>query len=244
MLSRSSRAAVFALALLAGAWPATVDANPFTALRAIAKAGSVAKAAPKAASAAKAAKGASGAGSAAKGLVGGGAILAAERAALVFRLVPDDAARVAAYVAQDSNGAYRLVLRGGEQTTHVADDLGGALGRVATEARPNVDVYLDLTAARSPGQLPARAANQRWFVLDGDGAPHAIRTVKNDKGTFDHVVDVGGDAIDLADFASAGLEEEEASDTGPLPFALGLAGLGVVVGGVLFVRRRRRRLAA
>jgi hypothetical protein len=156
----------------------------------------------------------------------GGSAFAAERAALAFATFPDDAARAASYVAREPDGVFRVVTRTGEQSTHALDDLGTAV-RAASAEKASADVVLDLTAARAADDLPALAPGDRYFVLDANGKTHAVRSVQGEGGPK-WVVDVGGDAIDLADFASAALGEED--DSVPTWFyaLLGAAGLGLI----------------
>jgi hypothetical protein len=195
------------------------------------------KAAKVASGSGKAAKTAAGASKLKAAMLAGGAVTAAERSGLLFKAIPDDATRVAAYVASEPDGAFRIVTRAGEQATHPPGEVGLAVQRLGTEAKP-VDLYLDLTAARSPGALPPPEAGRRWFVLDAHGKPHPVRTEASGDGTLQHTVDAGDVSLDLADFAAFELDRED--DDEPPPWFFGLAGV-VVVGGVWMVIRRRRR---
>ncbi len=160
--------------------------------------GAIAKAIAKAGKAAKGAKGAAAAGKAAKGgtLIAGGAALAAERSGVLFKLIPDDAGRAVAYLAHEPDGAFRTVLRSGEQATHAPGELGPALGKLATPETPKVDIYLDLSAATQPQKLATPTANQRLFVLDKHAQPLPVRVERKADGTLDFV-DAADGAIGL-----------------------------------------------
>lgn len=190
----------------------------------------------------KAAKAAAGASKAKTAMLAGGGVIAAERAGLLFKAIPDDVARTAVYVAGEPDGAYRLVTRAGEQATHAPAELGVAVERLGTEAKPGVDLYLDLTAARTPAGLPAPEAGRRWFVLDASGKPHPVRTETKADGTLQHFVDAGDVSLDLADFAA--LELEEDAEDGPPAWGYALAGVFVAGWGAVVVIRRRRRAKA
>lgn len=241
-------AALAVAASIAVASPA--EASPFAILRAASKAGQVAKGAGAVGKGAKAAgavgKAASGGakiGAAGKALLAGGSVLAAERAGLVFAGVGDDAARAAAYVAREPDGLLRTVVRGGGQSTGTADDAARSIGSLAAEqGRAGVDVYVDLSAARVPGTIPPPAPGQRLYVLDAEAKPHLVTSTKSEGGAWEHVVDVGGTSLDIADFAAMELEGDE-SDAPPAWF-FGLSGFTVLaVGGVMLHRRRKRTRA-
>ncbi len=243
------RLAIAAIALVALAWSTPAVAGPFTILKGVAKAGQAAKGIGGAAKAAKLAKAAKAAGvvkaapAAKAALLAGGATFAAERAGLLFASVPDDAARVATYVAGESGGTFRTVLRSGEQATYAADDLAAGLRSAGGPDRP-VDVYLDLNAARAT-ELPRPKPGERWFVMDASGKPHPVRVEPRPEG-LEHVVDVGASVVDLQDFAAMALgelDEEQPEESGPPAWfiALGVGALGLVA--VVVVRRRRRAAA-
>ena len=236
------------LSLLAGClvalslWTSPADAG---ILGAIAKA---AKAAGKAGKAGKAAKGASAAGKATKAgaLVAGGTALAAERSATLFKLVPDDAGRVAAYLAREPDGAFRVVSRSGEQAVHAPGELGPALGKMATPETPKLDVYADLSAAKEPSRLAPPSEHQRLFVLDRNAQPRRVRVAERKDGTLEYLVDGADGAVELSDFACAELESEEETDRAGTDNRVVVAGgllSGVVLLGLfgLYLRDRRRR---
>lgn len=204
---------------------------------AIAKA---AKAAAAAGKAGKAAKGASAVGkmsTASKGaLLAGGAAVAAERAGLVFKAIPTEAGHAAAYVAREADGPFRVVSRAGEQALHAPDDLGAAVTRFASPETPRVDVYLELSAAREPKLLPTPGEGQRLFVLDAEGAPHAVRVEKRAGEALEYVVDVGEAGVDLASFAEAELGEDDS-----FPWWLALSSGVLAVLALLYLRDRKRR---
>jgi hypothetical protein len=174
-------------------------------------------------------------------LLAGGGMIAAKRASVLFAEVPDDASRVATYVARESNGAFRTVLRSGEQSTHAAVDLGPALRVATTPERKGVDVYLDLSAARAPELLPNPQLGERWFVMDASGMPHQIRVQGRTDG-FERVIDVADATVDLSDFVEASLDEtdETVNDEPPTWFYGVFTATSLLLVGVMVYRKRKR----
>jgi MYXO-CTERM domain-containing protein len=227
----------FAFAALLGA-TSPAKASPFAILRAASKAGQVAKGAG---AVGKAASGTAKIGAAGKALLAGGSVLAAERAGLVFAGLGDDAARAAAYVAREPDGLLRTVVRGGGQSTLSADDAARSIGSLAAErGRVGIDVYVDLSAARVPGSIPSPGPGQRLYVLDAEAKAHLVTSTKSESGAWEHVVDVGGTSLDIADFAAMELEDD-GDDDAPPPWFFGLSGFAALAVGGAFVHRRRKR---
>ncbi len=140
-------------------------------------------------------------------LLAGGAALAAERATLAFASAGDDVGRVTSYLARESDGTFRVVRRDGAQSTHRPETLSLAL---ASPSGAGSDVLVELNAARTSGELPAPRAGDHWFALDGEGVAHPLHAEQSPQGTR-WWVDVGDKTIELADFATAALDGEEAS---------------------------------
>lgn len=225
-------ARVMGLLLLAGALCVAPDAHA-SILSAIAKAAKAAGAASKAGKAARGVKVAK------TGLVAGGATVAAERAGLLFKLVPDEVGSVAVYVGREPSGAYRVVSRSGQQATHGADELAGALSSASGDGSARLTVYVDATAALEPAALPKLGERQRLFVLDGEARPHRVRVEADGDGVVRHLVDVGDTTLDLADFAAAVVGDDD-DPPSPVIWAM-TGGVALATGIWLWLRRRRRQ---
>jgi hypothetical protein len=135
-------------------------------------------------------------GGAAKLIGAGGVVVATERAGLLFRFLPDDAARAATYVAREGD-SLRMVRRAG-------GDLDQRL--VPSGAAPDLaeaSVYLDVSAALDPPRGILKGADVH--VLDRAGKPHPVRTAND--GNL--VVDVAEQAMDLGQFALEQVAEGE-----------------------------------
>ena len=172
-------------------------------------------------------------------ILAGGSAIAAERAAIAFATLPADAARAARYVAREPDGLFRVVTRSGEPSTHALADLGRATHATSAE-RLTSDVVLDLTAAQAANDLPPLPPGGRYFVMDAEGKTHAVSSVQRE-GHASWIVDVGGEAVDLADFATASLDGADGSIPDWLYVVFGAGAYGVLW---LFWRRERARRAA
>ena len=203
--------------------PASADAGIFSAIRAVAR---LAKGAAKVAKGAgKVAKGAGavGKGAAVVGGVSAGAKVArsvgavsklatAERAAVLFASVPDEAGRGVALLARDGD-VWHLARRG-VGSVESADDAGRLVGSLDDAGR-QVDVFLDPSAGLTDAaRLPAGArlsdATGRptgWRVGPGaDGRMRAWPEV--DAGT---VAEAALDIADVADVVSLGWDLAQVS---------------------------------
>jgi hypothetical protein len=175
---------------------AHVQANPISALIKLAKGASAVKAAGSGAKAV----------TAAKAVAIGGSALAAERAAGLFAVIPDDAARLATYVTH-ADGELAAVGRNLETIT----------GAQAIErARNATDLYLDIPAALN-SQALATAPEARLFVLNASGQPVKVERLQVGD-VVEFVVDGTDAALTISEFAVDQLENRgtESADTSAL----------------------------
>lgn len=203
------------LVVLAVAIPA--QAGIGSALVKLSKAGRVGSTAVKVSRTAKLAR-----------LAGGvSTVVVAERAAASLGGV---AVESAGYLARSSSGEL-LMLAKGSAAPMAVDDVAQAARRLGA----NATVVLDPTVAASPEALRALPADVELLVSDG-ARRLPVKRVEQD-GVVNFIVDQGGTALDLADFA-AGLVPDDAEEQDDLPLVPIVIGSAVLLGAWLLWRRR------
>ncbi|MCU0698826.1 MAG: hypothetical protein MUC96_20175 [Myxococcaceae bacterium] len=145
-------------------------------------------------------------------------VVVAERAAASLGGV---AVESAGYLARSSSGEL-VMLTKAANTPMVVDDVAKA----ASHLGPKPTMVIDPSVAASPDALKALPAETELFVADG-ARKVPVRRVEKD-GLVEFVVDQGGNAVDLADYA-ADLTADDDSESSSSDESVG----GLVFGGVL-----------
>jgi hypothetical protein len=157
----------------------------------------------------------------AKVATGVSSLVVAERAAATMVGLGADAAH-AGYLARGASG--ELVMATSRTAPTVIDDLGKTVGNLA-EGSVRPKVVLDPSVAATPEVLASIPAEAELAIVEG-AHQFPVTRVKNADGTSSFVIDHAGDLIDLGDYASQFVadDEEPSSD-----FELGPTAIAVII---------------
>jgi len=204
--------------VLALALPLTSHAGLLSLLSKAGKAGKVGSGAVKLSRAAKLAK------------LGAGVtkVVVAERAAASLTRMGAEASH-AGYLARTTGGELVLATSHGAPTA--VDDVGRAVAGLADDGAKRT-LVLDPSVAASPETLAQLPADVELVVAEG-AQQWPVRRVKQAGGSDSFLVEHGGDLIDLADYASQLVSDDDDSDfdssSNPFGAFFAIAGIVVVV---------------
>jgi hypothetical protein len=154
-------------------------------------------------------------------------VVVAERAAASLTRMGAEASH-AGYLARTTSGELVMATSHGAPTA--VDDVGRAVAGLADDGARRT-LVLDPSVAATPEALAQLPTDIELMVADGV-QQWPVRRVKQPGGSDSFLVEHGGDLVDLADYASQLVSEEDSdsdSDSNPFGSFFLIAGIGVVV---------------